>query len=103
MDLQYALVTWVDAESHPGWIDSSDIKTTTAATVYTVGWVVRQDDQLVAVAQSTSRDEGVSEDHLCTIQYIPRAMVRKVKPLRDPRPKKERCDTCDNGACTCGS
>tara|TARA_Y100001963_G_scaffold83055_1_gene115132 strand:+ start:367 stop:597 length:231 start_codon:yes stop_codon:yes gene_type:complete len=68
-------VHWVDAESSAGWVDQKEIDEAVCPVVETVGWVVRDDEQLIALAQTNGGTDS------CGVMYIPRLMVKDVIEL----------------------
>jgi hypothetical protein len=76
-------VVWLDAHASTQSEMSGDEISATEPTVYTsYGKLVRCDATLVAVA-ADERDDG----RFRGITFIPRAMVRSIKPLRRRRKK----------------
>lgn len=71
-------VHWIDAESSSGWVDNKEIEEAMCPIVETVGWVVRDDDEVMAIAQTISGGDR------CAVMYIPRMMVREVVELNHP-------------------
>ena len=65
-------VHWEDAESSAGWIDQKEIDQAECPIVETVGWIVRDDDRLIALAQTTGGSDS------CGVMYIPKKMVKDI-------------------------
>ena len=68
-------VHWEDAESSAGGVDQKEIEQAVCPIVETVGWIVRDDEQLIALAQTNGGSDS------CGVMYIPKKMVREVVEL----------------------
>lgn len=79
MDREFVCVKWIDAESSAGWVEEEEVKEAKLPIVSSVGWIVRDDDTLIAIAQT------IGTDDICGVMYIPRNMVQETITLVDPR------------------
>jgi len=87
MDRSFVCVKWIDAESSSGWVDTSEVKEAELPVVHSVGWIIRDDNNIVAVAQT------IGGDDICGVMYIPRSMVKETLVLSDPRDDRSETET----------
>ena len=74
---QIVMVKWKDAAMSGGWHDKPDSEAISGATVYTVGFVIAEDEHWIKLAQSTSENEDGN------LIEIPRAWIESIATLGD--------------------
>jgi hypothetical protein len=79
--LSLVLVEWADiTSSHNGWMTDEDLERLHAATCYTPGWIIREDEDtlyLVSTAAFHAGEWGVGFDTV-----IPKGCVRRITEVR---------------------
>lgn len=77
------LVDWLDSQTtYTGWVDMEDIppERPVCGHLRTVGWVLRENDEAVLIAQSVGSTPGGS-DQACHVMTIPKVAITKRTPL----------------------
>lgn len=69
-------MVWMDASSEPNWLEESEA-VGELVTCRTVGWLMRDDEELLVVAASRNSRGQVSD-----VLTVPRQWVREVVKLR---------------------
>ena len=76
MEYRLVKVIWRDIQGHDGaWVDCDDILDDyEPVTVYTVGWILKEDDEFLTIVSSLSADQTFAGN----VNAIPRGCVQSV-------------------------
>lgn len=86
MDYKLVEVIWIDAEEHGdvGWNDLKSMKAYAkkpCPVMYTVGYVLHQSEEHIAVISTVGTDE-------CSrVEKIPTEFVKEIKVIREEKPR----------------
>lgn len=90
MNRQLVIVSWLDA-----WQDQENFSTAHGITsthgpmpVETLGWVIQDDEVGISVVNEQSTQDG--HDVFRGRTFVPRAMIKSVKPFNLTKPRKPR-------------
>ena len=75
------IVEWIDAHTDDGWDHFSEFAKHGPYTVYSVGWVIRDDNQGIWLTHGWSKDPTKEEPDGLNATFIPRGMVQSVRQL----------------------
>ena len=71
-----AEVSWVDSSGHDGWHEEFN---EIADKITSVGYVIREDDKQVIIAQAIS----LTHNPFCSQMSIPKVAITKIRNLRN--------------------
>ncbi len=74
-------VDWTDAVGKHGWSDSL---ATLSPRTKSVGYLVRDDDEVIVLVESIDEDPESTRPYGCSTA-IPRSMVKKIRQIRKAR------------------
>lgn len=71
-------IQWIDSQlSYPGWTPVAEIGPLVTPTIRTVGFVLREDDDAVLIAQCVV----VGQEEFCHAMTIPKCCIRERRAL----------------------
>jgi len=75
--MKLLLVEWTDAAHHEGWVDAKELTGFGVSRCRCVGFVLREDEDEILLAQSTDTRHG----NVDSVMAIPRVAIVKVREL----------------------
>ena len=77
------LVEWADADSSGGWKTAEQIaEMTLAEPNISVGFLVKNDDEVLVIAQTYAHDNDDNNERMVDFLTIPASVVKKVTRLK---------------------
>ena len=86
MTFRLVIVEWIDAQLHTEQVKLSELEGhLTLGVRHTTGWLVRETDELIAVASTWDK----ADENVDGVWVIPKGWVKSIRNVRTPRKKKE--------------